>query len=120
MALALDLGLAPHPARELVRNPDGSPALDMAGNRQYVCPIKDVQSVTLGGAVVAYCGVEPGRPITFITAQPDEVKEAVRAYVAAQVGDVSRVSAPPRLDLIEDIYGEIFDDGADDGAEDDG
>lgn len=67
----------PHPARRIVF---GKP----------VVHIRDVQMLQVRDGdrwvQVGYCGAEPGRPLTLLTDEGDEFREAATAFVTQVVG----------------------------------
>ena len=88
------LNLQPHPAaaQRIAENNRKFPGVEFTPQ-----DVIDVQSVRVGNRILAYCGYEPGRPVTFITPVPDAVARAVREFVAKEVGEPGRVAQPPEL-----------------------
>lgn len=106
--------LEPHPARQEIHG-------------VLVPIIKDQQQVMVNGVRVAYCGVEPGKPLCFIREYPPTFVELVQADVERQLGGpCSGVNSAPGIvekpkpakDEEEDVDDEDLIDEADDDFDD--
>lgn len=90
----LNLELRAHPAQARLA---GVPLTDSEGKPVPMFP--DQRSVWLNGKMVGYCGTAQGAPISLIYDQrkiPVVVREAIREFVAAELGnEPGQVFAPP-------------------------
>jgi len=87
----MKLELIDHPAR----------TTNEAGELVPLLP--DGRAVKAEGKVVGYCTALPGFPITLTYSMTDDEKAEIKAFVEKEVGEVSKVSAPPSPEQIEAV-----------------
>lgn len=70
----------------------------------------DHWQIMFRGVRVGYVGKKPGSPVCLIRHYPDSFHDEVRAFVSQHNGEPSKISQPPKPEVLAAYQSEIDDD----------